>query len=106
MNINTAHVSEYAERLGSEYGSPNPSLPVVPTPPVTYIFFSTASAHMRCDVARYGDRPMRTPTSASETISVTQLTAWPTASVCSRTGLYDWLCRLRFTEFGSPRMSR
>ena len=38
MNIRTAHVSEYAEMFGSAYGSPKPSLPVEPTPPVTYIF--------------------------------------------------------------------
>ena len=48
MNIRTAHVSAYASMFGSEYGSPKPSLPVVPTPPVTYIFRSTASVHMRC----------------------------------------------------------
>ena len=48
MNISTAQVSAYAEMFGSEYGSPNPSLPVVPTPPVMYIFRSTASTHMRC----------------------------------------------------------
>ena len=37
---------------------------------------------------------MSTPTSARETISVTQFTACPTASLCCSTGMYDWLCRL------------
>src|SRR5262249_1598893 len=34
MNISAAHVSAYAEMFGSEYGSPKPSLPVEPPPPV------------------------------------------------------------------------
>ena len=75
--------------FGSEYGSPKPSLPVVPTPPVMYIFRSTASVHMRSAAAKYSLRPVSTPTSAIDTISVAPFTAWPTASRCSSTGRYD-----------------
>jgi hypothetical protein len=75
MNISTAQVSEYAEMFGNEYGAPKPSLPVAPTPPVTYIFALTASSHMRCAASKYAFSPVRTPTSVSDTISVTQFTA-------------------------------
>src|SRR5258708_2355748 len=106
MNISAAHVSAYAEMFGSEYGSPKPSLPVDPMPPVTYIFRSTASVHIRIAAFRYPSAPVSTPTSASDTISDVQFTAWPTASLCSSTGLYDWLWRLLLTDVSSPRMSR
>src|SRR5260370_4776338 len=93
MNISAAHVSAYAEMFGSEYGSPKPPLPVDPMPPVTYIFRSTAPVHIRIAAFRYPSAPVSTPTSASDTISLVPFTAWPTAALCSSTGLYDWVWR-------------
>src|SRR5215471_7095307 len=90
-NISTAHVSAYAEMVGSTYGSPNPSFPVDPMPPVTYIFRVAASVHIRRAAAAYGSSPVRTPTSSRDTMSDAQLTACPTASLCAVTGMYDWL---------------
>ena len=56
--------------FGSEYGSPKPSLPVVPTPPVTYIFrVDRVGPHALRRRRSTSSRPVSTPTSASETIS-------------------------------------
>ena len=63
-NISTAQVSAYAEMFGSEYGSPNPSLPVDPTPPVTYILRVDDVDPHRSAASAYCWSPVNTPTSS------------------------------------------
>src|SRR5260221_10783302 len=75
VNIKAAHVSAYADTFGREYGSPKPSFPVEPMPPVMYSFVLTASCQIRLAARKYSWSPASMPTSTIDTINDAQFTA-------------------------------